>query len=211
MRHGRLRSGLCLAKVAALTSCCLLSAALQGLAVAARAPAPAAPPSLPAASGMVQTLAPGTPVEPQASSVKGRLALTGIAMVRMASTVGHKVIVISNTRLDQLFVPKPERLPVLAASRAGVVDGADGGALATGAGGTPVDSTPASPLTPAVVDVGDAPKRDRAADWAAVGLVVVFAGIALSILAPIVRSMGARKDLLPVRAEEYAGGPVLRC
>lgn len=129
-------------------------------------------------------------------------------MVRMASTVGHKVIVISNTRLDQLFVPKSERLPVLAASRAGVVDGADGGALATGAGGTPAGATPASPLTPAVVDVGDAPKRDRAADWAAVGLVVVFAGIALSILAPIVRSMEARKDLLPVRAE---GGPVLRC
>lgn len=210
MGYDRPRSSLCLASVAALASGCLVLVALLGPAVAAPTPAPAAPPSPPVASLLVRTPPPGTPAELQTSSVPGRLASAATAVVRMASTVGHKVNAISNTRLDQLFVPKAERQAVLAASRADVVDGADGGAPAAGAGAAPAAVTPVPPLTPAAGDVGAAPKRDRAADGAAVGLVVIFTGLALGILAPIVRSMRARKDLLPVRAEELAGGEVMR-
>lgn len=214
MRYVRPRSSLCLASVVALSSCCLLLVALLvallGPAVAAPAPAPAAPPSAFVPSVTVRTPPPGTPAEPRTPSVPGRLALAGTALVRMASTVGLKVIAISNTRLDQLFAPKAERLAVLAASRAGVVDGADGDAPAAGAGAAPAGATPVPPLMPTAFDVGAAPKRDRAADWAAVGLVVVFTGIVLGILGPIVRSIRVRKDLLPVQAEECAGGAVMR-
>ncbi|GAB0495495.1 hypothetical protein MMPV_006797 [Pyropia vietnamensis] len=211
MGHGRPRNSMYRATVVALSSCFLLLVALLGWAVAAPAPAPASPPSPPVASVVVHTPPPGTPAEPQASSVSERLALAGIAMVRMAGAVGHRVVAISNTRLDQLFASKAERLTVAGASRVGVAEGADGGGST--AGGAPASSTratPVPPVTTAVVDAGTGPKRDRAANWAAVGLVLLFTLIALGILAPIVRSMRARKDLLPLRVEEYAGGAVLQ-
>lgn len=205
MGCGRSGSSLCLATLAALASCCLLLVTLLGLAIAAPAAVPAGPPPALVASVPVQTPPPGSAAEPQPSLV-GRLALARTAMVVMASTVAHKVVAVSNTRLDQLFAPKVERPAAVAALRAGVVDGADGGTPAGGATAAPAGAAPAPSPSSAAGDAGAAPKRDRVADWAAVGLVVLFTVMALGILAPIVRSMRARKDLLPVRTEEYTGG-----
>lgn len=130
-------------------------------------------------------------------------------MVRMASTVAHKVLAVSNTRLDQVFAPKAERPVTVAASRAGVVDAADGETPAGGATAAPAGAAPVPPPSSAADHTEAASKRDRVADWAAVGLVVLFAVMALGILAPIVRSLRARKDLLLVRTE-YTGGAVMR-
>lgn len=91
------------------------------------------------------------------------MALAGPAMVRMASTGGHKVMAIGNTRLDQLFAPQSERLAVLAVSQAGAVGGTDSGTPATGPGGAPTGATPPSPLTPAAVDEGTRTVLDRRA------------------------------------------------
>lgn len=201
MGCGRSRSSLCLATLAALASCCLLMVTLLGLAIAAPALVPVAPPRAPVASVPVQTPPPGSPAEPQ-PSLAGRLAL--------ARTVAHKVVAVSNTRLDQLFAPKAERPVAVAALRAGAVDGADGGTPAGGATAAPAGAAPVPPPSSAADDAGAAPKRDCVADWAAVGLVVLFTVMAWGILAPIVRSMRARKDLLPVRTDEYTGEAVVR-
>jgi len=192
-----------------LSACVLLLVSLW----APAAPAVAVSPPLPAglSSEGPSTAVVTPPPESPAAFASGRLASARTVVVTLASTVGRKLLAISNTRLDQLFVPKGNRLSALSVSRAGAADGVNGktpqaGAVAAAAApprAYPTPGAPAPTANPAVLEAEAAPKRDRAADWAAVGLVLLFVAMGVGILAPVVRGLRERKTLLPMHNEDY--------
>lgn len=214
------RSPLRLATLVALSACCYLAAGgVLPLAEAAPAPSPAAPPpgAPPPSAGAVVYTPPPRAANPPTPSVRGRLAAAQTVVVGAARTVGRKVLAIGDTRLDQLFVSKKAEEATPAGSRAAVEGGTPAGKGSAAATTPPAAApSPAAVPPPPVAAAGGAGSaavvggRDRAADWAAAGLVLLFLAIAMGILAPIVRGVRERKTLLPGQADVFAVGEALR-
>jgi len=194
---------------ASMSACILLLACSWAPAAPAVAVSPPSPADL--SPEVPSTVIVTPPSKSPAAFALGRLASARTVVATLAGTVGRKLLAISNTRLDQLFVPKEDRLTAPSVSRAGAADGVNGntpkaGAAAAAAappGPYPPPGAPAPTANPAVLEAEAAPKRDRAADWAAVGLVLLFVAMGVGIVAPVVRGLRERKILLPMHSEGY--------